>query len=688
MAAATARAWETLRGPAVVRATAGPPAPLDPGEKPAMPKLDRLAALALLALAALPVAAQQKRAPMTPEETAKLIAKRNDIEQELEKLAVIQRKLMIPMRDGKRMQADVYYPKQGPGRYPVIFVRTPYNFNWWDVKLGAPRDMTGELTAIKKGYAFVEMQERGHYFSEGNYEILGTPLSDGADEIEWMGSQPWSNGKVGTTGCSSTAEWQLAVVSQAPKGYAAFNVQGFGAGIGRVGGFYEQGNWYRGGAFQMLFAPWIAGEQNQVRPMFPADATSAQLEAASRMFDLAPSMPPVDWGKALWHLPVQDLIAAVGGPHGQFADAMPIPTGGRMIQRTPNDPAWAKGGLWRDDMPVDLPGLWFVSWYDVSQGPNLAAYNWVRSHAKGAAAEQQYLVIAPTLHCAYKRAKEHTVVGERDLGDARYPYDDLVYGFFDKFLKGVDSPVLAKQPKVTYYTMGANQWRTADTWPPKGVEPLTFYLASDGKANTLHGDGRLLPAAPAKDHADRFTYDPLHPVPTLGGGFCCMGTGEPGAMDQSKQEAAREDILVYTSEPFAQDTELTGNIETTLYVSSDVKDTDVTVKLVDVYPDGKAYNLDDTIQRLRYRNGYDKPSEPMKPGKVYKVTFSPMVTSNLFPAGHRLRIEVSGSNFPRFDRNLNTGGHNYDEDKPVVAHTKIHHSAEHPSSVTVSVLRH
>lgn len=648
----------------------------------------RIVALTLLPFVVLPVAAQQQRAPLTPEETAKLITKRTDIEKELESLAVIQRKLMVPMRDGKHMQADVYYPKQGSGHYPIIFVRTPYNFNWWDTKLGAPRDMSTELTAIKKGYAFVEMQERGHYFSEGNYEILGTPLSDGDDEVTWMSSQPWSNGKVGTTGCSSTAEWQLSVVGQQNKHYAAFNVQGFGAGIGRVGGFYEQGNWYRGGAFQMLFAPWIAGEQNQVRPTFPADATPEQLEQAARMFDLTPSMPPVDWGKALSHLPVQDLIKDVGGPHGQFADAMPIPTGGRMIERTPNDPAWAKGGLWRDDMPVNIPGLWFVSWYDVSQGPNLAAYNWVREHAQDGAGDQQYLVIAPTLHCGYKRATENTVVGERSMGDARYPYDDLVYGFFDKFLKGTDSPVLDKQPKVTYFTMGANQWHTADTWPPKGVEPLTFYLSSDGKANTVKGDGKLLSAAPDKDSADRFTYDPLNPVPTLGGGFCCMGTGLPGAYDQAKQETSRNDILVYTSEPFAKDTELTGNIVATLYVSSDVKDTDVTVKLIDVYPDGHAYNLDDTIQRLRYRNGYDKPIELMKAGQVYKVTLSPMVTSNLFPAGHRLRIEVSSSNFPRFDRNLNTGGNNYDESKPVTAHTQIHHSAKYPSSVTVTVLPH
>lgn len=217
-----------------------------------------------LALVAGPVAAQQT--VLTPEQKA-TIAKRNDIERQLEAIAVIDRKVMVKMRDGKRMAADVYRPKDATGKVPTIFVRTPYNFNFWDVKLGAPRDMSRQLAAVKRGYAYVDMNERGHYFSEGNYDILGAPLSDGVDAIRWMTSQPWSNGKVGTTGCSSTAEWQMAVVAQNEPGLATFNVQGFGAGVGRVGPYYEQGNWYRGGAVQMLFIDWLYKEQNQVRPM-------------------------------------------------------------------------------------------------------------------------------------------------------------------------------------------------------------------------------------------------------------------------------------------------------------------------------------------------------------------------------------------------------------------------------------
>jgi putative CocE/NonD family hydrolase len=468
--------------------------------------------------------------------------------------------------------------------------------------------------------------------------------------------------------------------------YAAMNVQGFGAGVGRVGPYYEQGNWYRGGAVQMLFITWIYGEQNQVRPMFPPDTSNEALLEASRMFDLAPQMPPVDWSKALQHLPEQDILQAVQGPRGIFADQMPVDTGGRMIQRAPNDPAWYKGGLWHDDMPLDVPGLWFMSWYDVSIGPNLAMYNHVRNNASPGIRDEQWAIIAPVGHCAYTRATADTIVGERRMGDARLDYDEIVFGFFDRFLKGEERTRLDSLPKVTYYTMGSNRWQTSDTWPPEGAREMTFYLSSGGKANSLYGDGKLEPAPPATDAPDSFVYDPMNPVPSYGGNVCCTGNAvEAGSFDQRKMEA-RHDILVYTSDPFPSGMELSGSIVPTLYVSSDAKDTDFTVKVVDVYPDGRAFNLDESIQRMRYREGYDKPLVWMEKGNVYKVTLQPLTTSNYFGPGHRLRIEVSSSNFPRFDRNLNTGGNNYDEWEPFVATNSVHHSKRYPSSLTITVV--
>jgi len=616
-----------------------------------------------------------------------LVAARNATEKQLQDIAIVERKVMVPMRDGKRMAADIYRPKDTSKKYPIIFVRTPYNFNYWDVRLGAPRDMASELAAVKRGYAFVTMNERGHFFSEGNYDILGAPLSDGDDAIQWLTSQPWASGKLGTIGCSSTAEWQLAVAARNNPGFTTMIPQGFGAGVGRVAPYFEQGNWYRGGAIQMLFIAWLYGEQNQVRPTFPPNTSQADLVRASRYFDLAPQMPPVDWSKALAHLPVMNIMKTAGGPDGIFADRMEVSTGGAMVKRQPNDPAWYRGGLWHDDKQINIPGFWFMSWYDVSVGPNLAAYNYVRKTAKPDIANQQYAVIAPTLHCAFKRATENTIVGERSMGDARLNYDELTYGWFDHFLKGEDNKLLEKMPKVRYFTMGSNKWQSSDTWPPQGAQPVTFYLTSGGKANTLNGDGQLSAAPHSSDSPDHFVYDPMNPVPSYGGNVCCTGNAVTGgAFDQRKMEA-RGDILVYSTEPLKEGVEVSGAIDVTLYVSSDAKDTDFTVKLIDVHPDGAAYNLDETIQRMRYRDGYEKPLAWMEKGKVYKVQLSPMTTSNYFAAGHRIRIEVSSSNFPRFDRNLNTGGNNWDETKGVVAHNSVHHSSQYPSQVTLSVVK-
>lgn len=628
-------------------------------------------------------AGQGRNTAASPE----LVARRNAIEAELQSIAIVERKLMIPMRDGKRMAADLYRPKDTSKKYPTVFSRTPYNFNYWDVRNRVISDMSSQLEAVKRGYAYLVMNERGHFFSEGNYDILGAPLSDGDDALKWVSAQSWSNGKVGTIGCSSTAEWQMGVASLGNPAFAAMIPQGFGAGVGRVGGYYEQGNWYRGGAVQMLFIAWLYGEQNQVRPVFPPNTSQEELIRASKSFDLAQQAPPVDWSKALRHLPVMDIMKAVDGPRGIFADEMPVDTGGAMIKRTPNDPAWYKGGLWHDNMKINVPGFWFMSWYDVSVGPNLAAFNHVRKTARPEIADQQYAVIAPTLHCAYKRATENTVVGERSMGDARLNYDELTWGWFDRFLKGEQNGLLEKMPKVRYFTMGLNKWQASDTWPPTGAQPLKLYLSSGGKANTLNGDGLLSWEAPTTDAPDKFDYDPLNPVPSYGGNVCCTGNAvQGGSFDQRKMEE-RSDILVYSSEPLKEGMEVSGPIEVTLYVSSDVKDTDFTVKLIDVYPDGRAYNLDETIQRMRYRNGYDKPLAWMETGKVYKVTLQPMTTSNFFEAGHRIRLEVSSSNFPRFDRNLNTGGKNYDETQGVIAHNAVHHSRQYPSEVKLTVVK-
>jgi putative CocE/NonD family hydrolase len=596
----------------------------------------------------------------------------------LERIAIIEQKIMMPMRDGIRLATDIYRPKTDQP-VPVVFVKTPYDFNaWQDGKLNT-RIYHNAYEMVSKGYAYVIQNERGRYFSEGDWDILGTPKTDGYDAFSWIGGQSWCNGNIGTYGCSSTAEWQMAVAAMDHPAHKAAVPMGFGAGVGRVGNFYEQGNWYRGGAQQMLFTVWLYGvQQDEMRPSLPEGISREDLLRLQRFYDMSTDMPDIDWKGGLKHLPVQDIIKNANGAKGIYD---------KMIRRKPNDPAWYEGGLYHDDMPYNIPSFWFVSWYDVSVSPNLKLYNHIRSNAPDEeTADNQYLVIAPTLHCAYNRATAETIVGERNMGDARLNYDELIISWFDQWLKVDEETNVKSMPHVRYYTMGSNVWQSSESWPPENAVMTPFYLNSDGHANSLYGDGILGTNIPGKkDSPDEFFYDPFNPIPSHGGGVCCTGNAVEGGSFDQQQIEAREDILIYTTPPLDEGVEITGFIESTLYVSSDVKDTDFTVKLIDVYPDGRAYNLDETIQRARYREGYDREVF-MEEGEIYRLEMSPMATSNYFEKGHRIRIEISSSNFPRFERNLNTGGNNFDETQGVIARNKIHHSRDYPSQIRLPII--
>ena len=602
----------------------------------------------------------------------------DDILEKLKEIAIIDQKVMMPMRDGIRLATDIYRPKTSE-KVPIIFSRTPYNFNSWGDGERRTRTAQRAYEAVKRGYAYVVQNERGRYYSEGQWDILGVPLTDGYDAFTWMKDQLWSNGKIGTFGCSSTAEWQMAVAALDHPSHAAMVPQAYGAGVGRVGDINEQGNWYRGGVEQLLFFSWLYSvEHDRYKPRIPAGASQQDLIRISRFYDLAPENPPIDMSEALSHLPIQDIIKNIDGKREIFD---------KMVRRKPNHPDWFKGGLYHDNMEIGVPSFWFASWYDVSTTPNLALFNHVRNNTEDPQIrDNQYMVIAPTLHCRFTRATENTIVGERSVGDARLNYDEQIYKWFDLWLKGEENDFKETTPRVQYYTMGVNKWQSSNTWPPENSELVTYYLNSGGKANSRFGDGKLTTQNPNGDNPDSFTYDPMAPVPSYGGNVCCTGNAvQGGAFDQRDMEA-RHDILVYTTDVLQEDKEVSGFIESTLYVSSDARDTDFTIKLIDVYPDGKAYNLDETIQRVRYREGYDKEVF-MVEGEVYKVDLTPMATSNVFKKGHRIRIEISSSNFPRFARNMNTGGSNYDEASGVVAHNNVHHSSEHPSQIRLPIVK-
>ena len=597
----------------------------------------------------------------------------------LSEIAVVDQKVMMPMRDGVRLATDIYRPK-GNNKVPIIFSRTPYNFNTW--RDGKENEGTYKRAyeAVKRGYAYVVQNERGRYFSEGEWDILGTPLTDGYDAFSWMSEQSWSNGKIGTLGCSSTAEWQMAVAALYHPSHAAMVPQGFGAGVGRVGDFFEQGNWYRGGVEQLLFSTWLYGvEHDKFKPRIPKGATQEDLIRISRFYDLAPKNPTVDWSESIKHLPLQDLLKNVGGKKEIFD---------KMIVRKPNDKDWYKGGLYHDDMDFGVPSFWFVSWYDVATTPNIALFNHVRENSVDQYVnDNQYLIIAPTLHCGFTRATENTIVGERSVGDARLNYDEQIYDWFDLMLKDKQNDFKENTPRVQYYTMGSNKWQNSEVWPPENTEMTTFYLSSNGSANTMYGDGKLTTIKrKIQNNSDSFLYDPMDPVTSYGGGVCCMGNAVKGGAFYQQEIETRDDVLVYTSEPLNNGFEVTGFIKSTIYLSSDVKDTDITIKLIEVYPDGTAYNIDETIQRVRYREGYEKEVF-METGKVYKVDLSQMSTSNYFKKNHRIRIEISSSNFPRFARNLNTGGDNFNESKGIIAKNTIHHSKKYPSSITLPIVK-
>jgi putative CocE/NonD family hydrolase len=641
--------------------------------------LASIAVLTAAALAAPLVQSQTSPAQQSREERAPLTDYSKwspaALQAELNRRAVIEKKVPMPMRDGIHLSTDIYRPKIIPqGGVPIIFDRTPYNMN--DLQGNSLRMV---VEAVDRGYAYVLQNERGRYFSEGKYEILGYPRTDGYDALTWLANQTWSNKKVGTLGCSSSAEWQLQLAATNHPAHAAMIPQASGAGIGRVGKFHEQGNWYRGGVPRILFGVWLYNTDNPLRAEIPEGLDATTRERLSRYGDLDPKKPTVNWARQVEHLPFGEMLSSLGEPKGTFED---------LISRSlPDDPAWFKGGLYHDNEKWGVPALWYDSWYDVSIGPNLALYN----HATKAGVDEetrnnQYAIVGPNVHCAYAGLGPNYKSGDRQLGDTSFDTSGQVWAFFDRFLKGQKDRFPDSTPKIRYFTMGENKWKTADQWPPKAAQQTKLYLHSNGRANSMYGDGKLSFSEPGNEPADTFSYDPRNPVQTIGGGDCCNGgVVVPGAYDQKPVEV-RHDVLVYTSDPLKEKISVAGFVDAILHVSSDAKDTDFAVKLVDVAPDGTAYIIDDTILRARFREGYDRQVF-MEKGKTYKLDFTPMTTANDFMPGHRIRVEVTSSNFPKFVRNLNTGGRNEFESEGKVAVNEVKHTRSTPSYIVLPVIK-
>lgn len=585
-----------------------------------------------------------------------------------------ERSVMIPMRDGTKQSANIYFPVNAGKKLPVILMRTPYGK---DVKI-KPYEERYKFLA-EQGFVFVISDVRGRHESQGEFMPQLGDVDDGYDTIEWLGKQPWSNGKVGMIGCSYMGDVQILVAQSRPPALKALLPQAAGSSIGSAGGQYKYFAARRGGA--IVFAQNVGWFYNNGAKVFygpSRELSRDEFLANVEFFKTAPALPEPNF-PALWrHLPINDIMRFANVPANDFND---------LATRKLDDPWWDQFHYMDDDYQADAPALHMNSWHDFGARETIYEFEVMsKTSLSKTARDNQFLLISPTAHCRSEASTSATVVGERDMGDARFDYWTIYAKWFDYWLRDNKNDTIKNLPKVTYYLMGKNEWKTASAWPIPGAVPTKFYLHSKGRANGRYGDGALSTEPPANQTADSYTYDPGNPVPSKGGPMCCTGV-EPsaGSFDQREIEM-RNDVLVYTSEPLKEGIEVTGVIDVVLYVSSDAKDTDFVVKLVDVYPDGRAYNLTEGILRARYRDGQTKQVF-MEPNKVYKVTVDANATSNYFAPGHRLRLEVSSSNFPLYDRNLNTGGNNYDETAWVVARNSVHHAKLHASHIILPVVQ-
>ena len=591
----------------------------------------------------------------------------------------LERSVMVPMRDGIKLSTDLYFPQVADGeKLPVILVRTPYNKNDFRDEGADPSQSTPYFFA-ERGFIVAVQDCRGRFESEGEYVVSKADSEDGFDAVTWVATQSWANGNVGTIGCSYSGENQIESAKLKSPHLKAMIPQAAGGALGSGGNRYRFFGQVMGGVNELSAGfGWFYqyGSKIYFRP--PAGLPRNVFLENAKFFDPAPKVPAIDFQKVWRSLPLIDLMKKVGAPPSDYED---------FVSHDPADSWWDQFGYIKDTDRFNVPALHINSWYDFGVADTFYLFNLLRTNADSETArDNQFVIISPTTHCLSESSEEKTVAGEREVGDARFDYRGIYFRWFDFWLNGAQNNI-TKMPKVQIYVMGKNEWRAEDQWPLQRTQFTNFYFRSDSHANGRFGTGNLSEKAPGNEPYDEFVYDPQTPVPSKGGPVCCTGSPDApaGSFDQSEIEM-RQDVLVYTTPAPKQGTEVTGPIEVVLYVSSSAKDTDFTAKLVDVYPDGKAYNVQEGILRARYREGFDRKVW-MKEGEVYRLKIDLQATSNFFGPGHQIRVEVSSSNFPRFDRNLNTGGNNFDETHWVVAKNRIHHSARYPSHIVLPVIK-
>lgn len=534
----------------------------------------------------------------------------------------------IAMRDGVELAAHIWRPK-AEGRFPAILMRSPYGK--FDEKWGEAQRYA------KAGYAMVVQDCRGRGKSAGVWDPFRYDVEDGFDTQEWVGKQAWCNGDIGTAGGSYLGWSQWASAANASKHLKTM------VPVVPFDNAYDIA--HAGGAFQLaLLMGWGTA----------VGGVALNPEKLQQVFR---------------HLPLETY-------GDQFEKKIPYLND--WVKHATYDDYWRKRSIEGRYADVTVPILNIGGWYDIFSKTTIELVDQVRASSKDRSARRnQFVVIGPWAHGVGGRK-----TGELDFGDAaRFNTGEWQFKWFEYWLKGKETGI-EDWPAYYFFVMGENRWRGENEWPLKRTQFTDYYLHSGGKANSAKGDGTLSTNAPAGEKPDEFSYDGDDAVPTVGGNNLVGAAAGP--YDQTKV-AEREDVLVYSTPPLEQDVEVTGPVKLILHAASSARDTDFTAKLVDVHPDGKSYNLCDGIIRARYRSGLAKESF-LVPGKPEQFEIDLWVTSNLFKKGHRIRVEVSSSNFPRFDRNPNSGKPFGTDTELLTAKQTIYHDAQHASRLVLPVI--
>jgi uncharacterized protein len=553
----------------------------------------------------------------------------------------------VPMRDGVALSTDIYRP-DAEGKFPAILIRTPYNNN-------TEAAIVQSRFFAERGYVMIQQDVRGKFDSDGQFYPQQNEANDGYDMDEWIGKQPWFNGKLGTMGGSYVGYTQWAQAVRGSKYLVAMAPQVTTPDL--------YNNWYyTDGALSYAFSlSWGA---------VSIDGHVAQTTAL------------YDWPKVYGHLPIATSPDAAGHRSTHYRD---------WVAHSTRDSFWEGLNHDKEYDKVSVPMLNVEGWYDIFLRGAIQDDVAMRKQARTDAARTgKRIMIGPWVHGTGRR--NNTPAGQTvdpnatDFGpDAEVDIQRVTLRWFDYWLKGMNNGVL-EEPPVKIFVMGENKWRYEREWPLARTQYTNYYISSKGRANSLVGDGVLSTHPPSGgSDTDTFNYDPADPVPTLGGNTCCAQQVPSGPWDQRSAER-RDDVLVFTSDELTEPVEVTGPITMKLFAASSVMDTDWTAKLVDVAPNGFARNVQDGILRARYRDAIGKQGTLLEPGKTYEYTIDMWATSNTFLPGHRIRLEISSSNFPRFDRNLNTGEEPATATRMVTAKQTIYHSSAYPSHVVLPVI--